>query len=398
MRPAAPSLTRRRATCTGGVPGLLERLHKEVSDRLREAYAPKSQGPLATALRSLANFADTCPDRELLLRPRFAGDPEAAAHNEWTLILWAWFMVTERQAGGKPIRPKSAASYVSLAKGYLSFRYAFDVVDRTTRLRRLLDDLVRCDPLGGVRKKRRGFRRRHLRRLGRTAVARSTHPDDVNRLAAVGASWHVLARGGEICPSVAHARWDCGVHPTRADLAFYTDNKGGRYAVLWLRPLKKKGAALQPKVPQYIAEHDGSGSDVYYLLRRLVDLDPVRPEDEKRTPLFRQRVKVRGHGMQARHMTVRQLRGAVRAFAAAIGYADTKDWGAHSGRIGGATDLASTGEASALLLRAKGRWASDIGAIYARLTRRAQLASSRLMQKARGRDLEEIFPEFTQPA
>ena len=369
-----------------------------MSDRLREAYAPKSKGPLATALRALARFSDACPDRELLRRPRFAGDPEASAHNEWSLILWAWYMVTEEQAGGKPIRPKSAASYVSLAKGYLSFRYAFDIVDRTLRLRRLLDDLVRCDPLGGVRKKRRGFRRRHLRRLGRMAVARSTDANDVNRLAAVGTSWHVLARGGEICPATAHAKWRHDVHPTRADLAFYTDNKGKRYAVLWLRPLKKRGAALQPKVPQYVAEHDGSGSDVYRLLQRLVELDPVPQAEERLTPLFRQRVSVRGAGVQARHMTVRQLRDAVRVFAAALGYTEPGAWGAHSGRIGGATDLASTGEASALLLRAKGRWASDIGAIYARLTRRAQLASSRLMQKARGRDLEEIYPEFTQPA
>ena len=71
-------------------------------------------------------------------------------------------------------------------------------------------------------------------------------------------------------------------------------------------------------------------------------------------------------------------------------------WGAHSGRIGGATDLASTGKASELLLKAKGRWASDIGKIYARMTRRSQLAASRLMHEARGRDLEEIHPGFTQ--
>ena len=39
--------------------------------------------------------------------------------------------------------------------------------------------------------------------------------------------------------------------------------------------------------------------------------------------------------------------------------------------------------------------ASDIGRIYARMTRRSQLAASGLMQKARGRDLEELFPGFT---
>ena len=81
-----------------------------------------------------------------------------------------------------------------------------------------------------------------------------------------------------------------------------------------------------------------------------------------------------------------------------IGYPVRSQWGAHSGRIGGATDLAATGKSSQLLLQAKGRWASDIGKIYARMTRRCQLAASRLMQKARGRDLEDIHPGFVQTA
>ena len=93
-----------------------------------------------------------------------------------------------------------------------------------------------------------------------------------------------------------------------------------------------------------------------------------------------------------------QLREYVRDCAGAIGYRDCRLWGAHSGRIGGATDLASTGKASEFLLKAKGRWTSDIGKIYARacMTRRSQLAASRLMHEARGRDLEEIHPGFTQ--
>ena len=102
----------------------------------------------------------------------------------------------------------------------------------------------------------------------------------------------------------------------------------------------------------------------------------------------------RGAGYRA--ITVAQLRKYVRDCAAAIGFIVRKQWGAHSGRIGGATDLAATGKASQLLLQAKGRWASDLGRIYARMTRRCQLAASRLMHTARGRDLEEIHPDFTQ--
>jgi len=97
-------------------------------------------------------------------------------------------------------------------------------------------------------------------------------------------------------------------------------------------------------------------------------------------------------------MQVRHLRAAIHRHVRALGYERPEEFGAHSARIGGATDLAATGKASELLLKAKGRWASDIGKIYSRLTRRALLAASRLMQRARGRDLEELFPTFTQPA
>lgn len=83
--------------------------------------------------------------------------------------------------------------------------------------------------------------------------------------------------------------------------------------------------------------------------------------------------------------------------ATALGY-NPKEFGAHSPRIGGATDIESTGAASQLLLQAKGRWQSDIGRIYARMTRRAHLAASALMHRAKGRDLEELLPTFTELA
>ena len=61
----------------------------------------------------------------------------------------------------------------------------------------------------------------------------------------------------------------------------------------------------------------------------------------------------------------------------------------------GITDLAEQ-NASQALLQAKGRWASDVYRIYTRMTRRAQLAASHAMQRRGGRDMEELFPAFTQ--
>ena len=108
--------------------------------------------------------------------------------------------------------------------------------------------------------------------------------------------------------------------------------------------------------------------------------------------------RLRGAAGKWKQMTVANLREFTRDCAGMLGHKERTQWGAHSARIGGATDLASTGKASQLLLQAKGRWASDIGRIYARMTRRNQLAASRLMQRAKGRDLEELIPGYTQAA
>ena len=163
--------------------------------------------------------------------------------------------------------------------------------------------------------------------------------------------------------------------------------------MLWLRPLKKKGAGVQPKVPQIIAEHDGGGSDAYMALRRLERFDPVAESERGRTPLFR-----RLSAGKLVHFSVKDMRVSIRERLQGLGYEGVHEWGAHSCRIGGATDLLATGQATQLLLQAKGRWASDVGKIYARMTRSGQIAVSRLMQNARGRDLEELLPGFSQPA
>ena len=97
---------------------------------------------------------------------------------------------------------------------------------------------------------------------------------------------------------------------------------------------------------------------------------------------------------QGKPMTTPRFRAQTKRLAALDGH-DPKEFGAQSSRIGGATDVAPGGE---MLLQAKGRWASDIGKIYARMTRRAQIAASDIMFGSRGTDLEELFPDFAEPA
>ena len=72
--------------------GLLRRLHAEAARRVGEAYAPKSRGPLNTALRALADFSEQCPGRVLFVEKGYDGGRSAGAWNEWTFILFAvWF-------------------------------------------------------------------------------------------------------------------------------------------------------------------------------------------------------------------------------------------------------------------------------------------------------------------
>ena len=350
-------------------------------------------------MNALARFAEACPERELFRHPAFHGDIEASAHNEWTFILFVWYLVTtDSPTTKKPVQPKTVDTYVSLLKGFLSFKYTFNVIEKGIRLKRLVKDLKAKDPLGGVRKKRPGFRRRHLVEALAPLLRKGDKitANEINDAAATGTAWHSLARGSEVAPGVKESAWNPELHPTRADLSFGTSRRR-RFACVMLRPLKKANKPWQPKIPQFIEEHDGSGSDVYRLLRDLVRLDPVPEAERAATPLFRRRSTVKGT-QRTFHLTVKQLRLVIQSYAKAIGRKDWQKFGAHSARIGGATDLAERGDVSEVLLRAKGRWASDIGAIYARLTRRALLAASRLMQKATARDLEEIFPDFVQPA
>ena len=116
---------------------------------------------------------------------------------------------------------------------------------------------------------------------------------------------------------------------------------------VWLRPIKKTNGQLGDKVPLLFAEGDGGGDDAYTALRRMARIDPHEAGKGGATPLFR---------TGRRPMTVESLRRTARRMWAAAGQEGRV--GAHSFRIGGATDLADQG-ASPALLQAKGRWATD---------------------------------------
>ena len=79
---------------------------------------------------------------------------------------------------------------------------------------------------------------------------------------------------------------------------------------------------------------------------------------------------------------------------------DPADFGGKSFRIGGATDWrAVAGFADATrVIKQRGRWASDIQAIYERALASEHLSGSAAVGGACGEDLESLCPGWAQPA
>ena len=359
---------------------------------MRRRLADSSQPKLRTALRHLARFQRKVSAKrpDLFLVPEQTGSHAALLHNEWSLILFVeWLAMWRSGKRRTKLAVDTISEYVSMVKQELSVLFGFALAGLPTRLPAVIKGLRRERPKQD-RRKRRGVRRSHLRAAWDAASClREDTADAVNLWAAATTAWQGLARGAEVAASGPGGKRSSDERqrlPSRADLTF-SEAHGRRFAQVMMRPAKRTNGERGEKVPLLFEEGDGGGSDTYAALRRLEEFDPVQQRQRALTPLFR----VGGKTLR----TARLRRLAVRIMRAA-GQKSARV-GAHSFRIGGATDLADQ-NASPLLLQAKGRWSSDIGRIYARMTRRAQLAASRLMQQRSSRDLEELFPSFAQAA
>ena len=358
-----------------------QRLVGKALDRLRGPHNPSTRGTTGSAIAKLRQFQQgPARGRELFRQPRFAGDIEVSNYNEFSLLTFAeWLTVHKSRKTGKPIAVSTMESYISLIKSELGVVFGVaPVIEGGKRLSRVLRHIASTSPTTD-RKRRRGLRRRHLRRAYREmGFRRDLSAGSVNKWASLVVAWEALARGGEVT-------WSGGVGPTRADVTFEED-KHGRTATLWLRPLKKRGKARAAKVPIVFAAADGGGDDTYRALRRLFYYDAVPAGRQATTPLFR-----RDDGSPFSPSYFRTL---VKAVAKALGF-DPADFGGHSPRIGGATDI---GDRNPLMLQAKGRWAGDVARIYNRLTRRGLIKASRAMHARGATDMEEIYSTFAQPA
>jgi hypothetical protein len=371
----------------------LRGLEARAREHLAQRLAPTSRRKLATVMRHLRRLQRRLLGKRRLFKvPRRSGDMAALLHNEWSLVIFAEFLALRKGRGGKGrIAIDTVAEYVSMAKQELSVQFGFALAGVPHRLPQVIKAMRRQRPRQ-QRQQRRGIRRAHLRAARRrrpeltagTADGGRPSADAANRWAAATSAWAAVARGGEVAtPRADLPRWSGASRPTRADLSFHRRGRT-RYACLMLAPIKRTNGELGEKVPILIAEGDGGGDDAFTALQTMVAVDPCPAKAAASTPLFRE---------GGRPLTTESLRAYAKRIWRAAGQHGRV--AGHSFRIGGITDLADQG-ASQSLLQAKGRWASDVYRIYTRMTRRAQLAASQAMQRRGGRDMEELFPSFTQ--
>lgn len=132
--------------------GLLHRLHRDAAAKVYESFAPRSKGPLNSALQAFARFAAACPERTLFQQSTHRGDRSSTSWNEWTFILFAQYL-GERPSTKtkKPISVKSIESYISLVKGYFAHTYDFEVPEGAPRLSKLIKALRADQPVPGGR-------------------------------------------------------------------------------------------------------------------------------------------------------------------------------------------------------------------------------------------------------
>ena len=129
-----------------------------------------------------------------------------------------------------------------------------------------------------------------------------------------------------------------------------------------MRP-RKQGArkTQQGKQVPVLLTSGGKFLDPVKALKELFERDPVPRDLWASTPLFR--------GADGAAFSTARIRGLVKWMVAADG-GDPALYGAHSLRIGGATAALAAG-VSALVIKAMGRWGTDVFEIYAHLSDRA---------------------------
>ena len=319
----------------------------------------------------------------MILEAEVAGDLRASCHNELSLMYFAYWLLTCGYAA------TTCGNYVSLAKNKISSDLGYHIVatGASVRLPKMLRAIRRLH--GGVRRQRRGWRAHHMVALRAILGDSVSHGDLVDEVLLNGMRAGLL-RGREVGPSKA-SEFDGTRDPLWGDVTF--ESLPEPHMVWHVYPAKK-AAGCNTKVPVLFPADSGPCSTYESMwrmraAREALEGGPVHPE----APLL---ISAWGKGGVAIPVTTQYVRSTFKRAAKAIGI-DPRLVGAHSGRIGGATDHFAMGTPP-IEIQVLGRWDSDIWQIYARQCVGRSLRFTEAAARCDDVDLEEARPGYAQPA
>ena len=350
--------------------GGAHRLDKKICEYVDAAYHDGVGGDNQTGVRWWIKF---CVYGMGVQCMRVLGDsaPLAKKLEEELLVMrFACWLVEERG-----VDPETARKYVSGVQAWHERRFGIRLAGglKLTRLPAMLKGMTRKQGGRRPRKLRRGVRPRVLARAMRRCLGNGT-AQEANWAAALTVAFCGLLRAAEFAIG-DKARFVPAECLTRADVQIRS-RRGRRYVVLMMRPCKNDKVEQGKTVPLLLPA-GGRFLDPVAALERLFELDPVPKEEWATTPLFREDGKA---------ITTRRTRAVVKALMAAVGE-DPNLYGGHSLRIGGAS-AALAQHVPEVVIRAMGRWSSDIYQVYCRASDEAVLKFGELIASADYMDLE----------
>ena len=379
-------------------------------DRARETWDVER---LDTALGWYADFV-----RDVRREPAFKplcglDDVNALVYNQTTLDMLAEYI---RRRGsklkgprnGSTLRADTIATYVSTIKTLRSFEARHRITDpRANTVGPAAAKRMRqVDGPPGQRQLRLGLRARHLRAIAAAGFNRSSRRG-AQQWAAALLAHNLLLRGGEL-GVVDSAEFDTSRDLTIGAVEFKEPCPESSW-LPWLTvdvvPIKDTHARRRV-CPMPVRRRETGGElgsdpmDVYdavvlAIAARIGRLPPALGRvggAEAMWPLF---TRARGGGA----WRTADTRALARDLAARLGL-DPNDFGAKSFRVGGATDWRAVfGPRSAeALIRQRGRWCSDVAAIYQRALANEHLGGSAAVGGAGGAELEALCRGWAQPA
>ena len=330
-----------------------EALDDKIKQFVDLAYHDGKGGETATGVRHWRRFCAEAAADGNWARPMSEGAPrEMKLAEEHLVMRFACYLVVERG-----VQPGTAEQYVSTVQGWHARHFGVKLAGgmKMWRLKALLQGMVAQQGGKRPKKKRLGLKPRQLATLMARLLAGGTALE-ANWRACLTVGMCGLFRGAELGVKKGEA-WRAATCVTRADVKFRWRN-GVEEAVLNMRPRKKGASTEQGKQARVLLTGGGRFLDPVRALRELFAADPVPREKWAASPLFRDD--------SGAAFSTPMVCGVVKWMVSAEG-GDPTLYGAHSLRIGGATAALAAG-VPALVIKAMGRWGSDVYEVYAQLS------------------------------